>query len=182
MKKSAACLLVFALLIGTLPPARAAVGETHQSGISWYLELYGYFLPEDIQGEIQSDTVDAKTLELGNVVISSMETLYDGCWIYITASVVPSSTDEVIVMPGSASTGDLMRGGNEETARADDDRTFLEAAKEDNKRLLCVYIYLKEFDALPFYFLDHRQDAGDRSTLVSGSRLNAPGGEMDMSG
>jgi hypothetical protein len=82
-------------------------------------------------------------------------------------------------MPGSAAMGDRVSGGNGENVR-EDNRTFLQAAIEDDNRLLCVYIYPKEFDALPFYFLDHRQDAEDRSTLISGSRLNTLGGRMDI--
>ena len=179
MKKTAVYLMILALAIGTLLPVRAAAGETRQSGISWYLNLYGYSLPEDVQGKIQSNIADMESLEVGGVVITAMETLYDGYWVYAAATVEPVAPEKDIIMPGSAAMGDLVSGGNGETARGDG-RTFLQAAKEDNKRLLCVYIYPKEFDVLPFYFLDHRQDAGDRSTLISGSRLDALSGGKDI--
>jgi hypothetical protein len=177
VKKHMSIFLAIILAIG-MQTARANADEAFESGIGWYLDIVGYELPEQLLGRLSLEQ-GTQTFSIGEVKVTLREILYDGFWIYTSASVMPSSPDGVIIMPGSASFGDPVRGGYGETAHSDE-RTFLEAAQQEGKRLLCVYVYPREFDEMSFYFLDHRQDAGGESVMVAGSCLDAPGGEMTI--
>ena len=162
MKKHMTIFLAIILAIG-MQTARANADEAFESGIGWYLDIVGYELPEQVLSRLSLEQ-GTQTFSIGEVKVTLREILYDGYWIYTSASVMPSSPDGGVIMPGSASFGDLVRGGYGETARSDE-RTFLEAAQQEGKRLLCVYVYPREFDELSFYFLDHRQDAGGETEL-----------------
>lgn len=61
-------------------------------------------------------------------------------------------------MPGDVQKNDLVTGSYDEKLQ-NDMRSFESVAKEDGKQLLCVYAYMKEFDDIGEYFLDHFQKA-----------------------
>ena len=98
------------------------------------------------------------------------EVLYDGIWLYTSAIVTPTDPATTLIMPASADIQDFVYGGYNENLRIDP-RRFIEAALQDQKDLQRVSVYPVEFDQLSYYFLDHRQDAGDQSTVFSGAPL-----------
>ncbi|HIU07994.1 MAG TPA: hypothetical protein IAD48_05565 [Candidatus Limiplasma pullistercoris] len=73
-------------------------------------------------------------------------------------------------MPGDVQKNDLVTGPYDEKLQ-NDMRSFESVAKEDGKQLLCVYAYMKEFDDIGEYFLDHFQKANGESVLMSGARM-----------
>lgn len=180
MKKAILIILTMLLTANRILPERAIADETIRSGIAWYLDLQGYPMQHAVKEGLHAFYMPQQE-DCGDVQVTLQEVLYDGYWIYTSASVVPTSSETTLVMPGSAGMDERVSGGNGEKSRMDI-RTFREAATEDGKRLLSVYVYPKEFDYLPFYFLDHRQDANDSSTLLSGSRLLAPSGTITIHG
>lgn len=162
MKKAVFCILVLLLVPNCVKLTQAIADETKRSGIAWYLNLQGYNLPHVLEKGMYALYMP-RTLDCGEVQVTLQEVLYDGYWIFTVASVTPTSSKKTLVMPGSAGADESVSGGNGEKSGLDS-RTFREAATEDGKRLLSVYVYPKEFDYLPFYFLDHRQDENDSST------------------
>lgn len=169
MKKKATALIF--LLICFL--ALSALAEGSDSELSRHMSLYGYDLPEDIVGRMH-EAFSPVSIDCGEVTVSLDEVLYDGHWLYVSARAAPNDAQAVLLLPGSAWIDDLVRGGYGENDR-DDARTFMEAAREDGKRLLAIYAYPAEFEALPEYFLDHFQRAEDVSVLFGGGILDANG-------
>jgi hypothetical protein len=165
-------LAVMLIMAGSVAFASVALAAaSNHSAITDYLEIYGYTLAPAIQDAMHSAFVP-QAADCGDVWVSLDEILYDGRWLYTAASVTPKEPEKVLILPGSAQMDNLVSGSYREGQR-DDNRTFLHAAVEDGKRLLCVYVYPKEYDKLSAYILDHFQMAGDVSILLSGACLIA---------
>lgn len=133
-----------------------------------YLELYDCHLSNDIVQRIQRGFTPQEA-DCGLVRVRFNEILYDGQWMYAAASAWSKDSDTVLVLPGDAQAEDPVAGLYGEQARKDH-RTFKAAAKEDGKRLLSVYAYVKEFDDTGAYFMDHFQEE-NLSVLFSGARI-----------
>ncbi|NLO85197.1 MAG: hypothetical protein GX096_07205 [Clostridiales bacterium] len=142
--------------------------------ISDYMKRNGYEMPSAVQEKVHDGNAP-ETLDCGEVQITLDEILYDGLWVYTAVSAIPADQADTLIFPAGAEMDDPISGMNQES-EVDDSRTFIEAAKEDGKQLVCVYAYPKEFDALPEYFLDYFQGADHVSTLISGARV-VTGGE-----
>lgn len=165
-------LIVFVAVAVMLAPFLPAFGEEKsiaQSAIATYLALYDYTLPRTVQNAM-ADSFDVQTVDCGDVQVSLDEVLYDGYWLYTAASAIPTDPQKTLIMPGSSQSGDLVSGVYKEKQRSDN-RTFRDAAAEDEKQLLAVYIYPKEFDQKSVYFLDHLQLANHQSVLFSGGNF-----------
>ena len=160
--------IVLALLVGTAS-AHAQEAETEGSTIVWYMkDCRGYTLPEGVTKQIRNDLAPS-ALDCGEVRIELKELLYDGQWLYTVASAVPTNPSTTLVFPAGAELDDAVS--------EDDKRAFKDAAKEDDKQLIRVYTYPREFDEGSDYFLNYRQtDQG--SLLISGSVLGGGGGEI----
>lgn len=172
-EKVMVCVLAMVLLAGCGMTARAE----EVSGVAWHLEMYGGEMPGDVLAWM--DTAYApETVDLGEVTITFAEVLCDGRWLYTSALAVPNDPEAVLLIPGSAWTEDLVSGGYGEAQR-EDDRTFLDAAAEDGKRLLMVYVYPELLNDLPEYFLDHFQLADDVSMLLSGGMALLEGESLE---
>jgi hypothetical protein len=171
MKKRAILLLVAMLISICICSFITASAEEKDLAIGRYMELYGYDLPQSVK-EKATALFEPFTMDCGEVTAIVNEILYDGCWLYTVADIVPKDPARILILPGSAFVGDLVSGSYEEKERTDK-RTFIKAAKEDGKRLLAVYAYPKEFDMLGAYFMDHFQEAEDTSILLSGANLLA---------
>lgn len=150
-------------------PGLSETDSIEWEGIPWLLRIYGYEIDQSIVNEMHQG-FHPLMLNCGDVQIEVREILYDGAWMYTSATAVPSNTEEIILLPSSAAYDDYIAGGYFENLR-DDTRTFLEAAQEDKKDLLYIEAYPIEYDEAEFSFTDHRQDAGDQSTLFSGAPL-----------
>lgn len=137
--------------------------------ISDYMALYGYALPQDIT-QSMCDSFIPVTIACDNVQVTFSEVLYDGRSLYTAASVTPSNPKETLIMPGGAFGNDPVSGHYGETAYADT-RTFLSAAEEDGKNLICVYVYPEIFDQVGAYFLDYLQKSNTVSVLLSGASM-----------
>lgn len=137
-----------------------------------FTALYGYEFPPLAD---QAKAVDEAnpTLTVSGVQVTLKQLVYDGVWVLTTAAATPENPQEVVIMPGSANPRDRYAGMNEE-ARRTETRSFLELAKQENRRLLAVYVYPKEFDEQSAYFIDHLQDSDDRSLLVAGCDFGMP--------
>ena len=138
------------------------------SGIQEYFSIYGYDMPQSVQTQISALT--ATTIKCGEVSITLGEVLYDGRWIYTIAYVAPIDPRIVLLLPADAWLDDSVNGNYQENER-NDNRSFLTAAKEDGKRLICVNVYPQEFDALPEFFMDHLQRPDNVSVLISGGEV-----------
>ena len=139
------------------------------SGIAWLMELYKYDFPDGIAHAMRS-SFRPQAFDCGPAQVALQEVLYDGIWLYTSATVTPTNPEKTLIMPRGAGIDCLVAGGYGENLR-NDPRSFLEAALQDQKQLLLVSINPLEFDNLPCYFVDHRQDNGDQSTLFSGAPL-----------
>ncbi len=103
-------------------------------------------------------------VEAEGVRVTLREIVYDGVWLYTAAELCALSPETVMVMPGSA--------WAEDPCSAEDPRSFLAAAEADRKRLLAVYAYPQEFDAVGEYFIEHATLNGGYA-LLSGACMNA---------
>jgi len=155
-----------------------ASAQKNTSEIAQYMQIYGYNLPSNIQQKTH-ETFTPITFELFDLQITLRELLYDGCWVYTSAEVVPIEPSIILVYPGSAWLGDQVSGNYGENERADH-RTFMEAANADGKRAVCVYVYPKDFDDLPVFFIDHLQRANDLSVLLSGAEIGKEEGTLPI--
>lgn len=170
-------LLSLTILLGL--PVFASAAQTsvqNNSHISAYMELYGYKLSQDVIKRYKVE-YEPQAIDCGDILVNFREILYDGQWAYVAASVSPKDPTATLVLPGDAQAGDPVAGFYGETTRQDE-RTFQMAAKEDGKQLLSVYAYIKEFDEIGAYFLDHLQEGKDESILFSGAQL--AGGKDEM--
>jgi hypothetical protein len=163
--------LTVCLLLGCGPITLAA---ENGSEIYNYIKLYGYELPQSVLDDMHA-AFSPVAIVCGDIEITLSEMLYDGRMLYTAAYAVPIDPGAVLLFPGGAWLEDFVAGGYRENER-DDNRTFLNAAREDGKRLLCVYVYPKEFDAVSEYFLDHFQRANDISVLYSGANISSGDG------
>lgn len=167
MKKTLSLLVALCLLC--LPALASASPDDHPAPIQAFMRLYGYPLSEDLQADI-SQAFTPVTLSVGDVEITLAQLLYDGVWVVTAAYAVPTDPEAVLLFPSSASSDDSVAGNNRENQR-EDTRGFFEAAKEDGKRLVCVRVDLKEYDAVPVSFLEHLQWAQEVSVLFSGAEI-----------
>ena len=140
------------------------------SGIAWSFELYGGELSDEALEWI-SDSYEPETIVFGDISVMFTEVLCDGRWLYASVEVKPNDPDAVLIIPCSAFLDDLVSGGYGEGLR-DDGRTFIDAAAQDGKRLVMVYIYPDLLNTLPEYFTDHFQLADDISILLSGGMVS----------
>ncbi len=143
------------------------------SNIAWLMGLYSFDLPDGVINAMQA-SFRPQAFDCESVQVTLQEVLYDGVWLYTSAFVTPTDPETALIMPGSASMSDFVAGGYQENLRSDR-RSFQVAAMQDKKDLIIVYILPMEFEQAPYFFLDHRQDVGNQSTVFSG----APVGWMD---
>lgn len=162
-----ALLFVFAWM----SPFQAIAQTTAQSELSQYFLIYGFQMPDDLV-EVMRASYEPQCVDCGDVQVMLNEVLYDGRWLYTSAIIQPTVSNKIVVMPGSAQLGDRVCGLYGENQRKDD-RSFYQVAVEEDKRLLSVYVYPKEFDQLPAYFIDHLQRADEQSVMLSGACLMA---------
>ena len=172
LNKIAKLLSIFVLLL--LIFSNSAYAETYGSraieaeGLVWYMDQYGIRLKENVIHRMKNFSPVQINCNIAEVQLT--EVLYDGCWMYTAATIQPVNPEDTLLMPGSAGINEKVCGGYEESRRKDT-RTFEEAAREDHKKIYAVYVYPQEFDFCSFYFLDHRQDDNEQSTLFSGAPL-----------
>ena len=163
---------LIAIFLLCLPLAAFAAPNTNaddDSYLAQYMTRYDYVLPQTIIEQIQVNFTPQEA-DCDLIRVRFDEILYDGQWMYTSASVWPQNPNEVIVMPGDVQKNDLVTGSYDEKLQ-NDMRSFESVAKEDGKQLLCVYAYMKEFDDIGEYFLDHFQKANGESVLMSGARM-----------
>lgn len=163
---------LIAIFLLCLPLAAFAAPNTNaddDSYLAQYMTRYDYVLPQTIIEQIQVNFTPQEA-DCDLIRVRFDEILYDGQWMYTSASVWPQNPNEVIVMPGDVQKNDLVTGPYDEKLQ-NDMRSFESVAKEDGKQLLCVYAYMKEFDDIGEYFLDHFQKANGESVLMSGARM-----------
>ena len=158
-KKWLVCLLTLLLCITT-----AMAAEEAENGLVWMLKLYGDTLPEETIQAMMESFVPV-TFDCGEVQVTLQNVLYDGVTLHTSAVIAPTVAGRTLVLPFSAGMNDLVCGEYGENLRADT-RTFEQAAKEDGKQLANVSAYPKACDDLEVFWGDHRQDAGDTSTLI----------------
>ena len=160
---------IVALLMICIFIPRSLSEDATWEGISWLHKQYGFITNQEFIDEM-NESFQEKTFKCGSVQVTLKEVLYDGVWMYTTAVVSPIIPNDLLIMPSSAGASDFVAGGYKEGLR-DDHRSFIEAATEDHKNLLWVQAFPDEFGDADFYFIDHRQDAGEQSTLFSGAPI-----------
>ena len=170
---------MFACLVATLLLASGAltVHAEEYSGIAWHMDMYGGALSDTVLEWITTSYVP-ETVDYGDISVTFNEVLCDGRWLYTSVEAVPNDPDAVLLFPSSAWLDDRVSGGYGEELR-DDDRTFIDAAVEDGKRLVMVSVYPALFDSLPEYFKDHLQLADDKSFLLSGGMVSWDGDVLE---
>lgn len=137
-----------------------------ENDITWLMGLYGFDLPDALQKSIYIS--NAQPYDCGAVEVTIQEILYDGVWLYTSATLMPKDDETTLIIPDSADWGDFVAGGYKENFR-NDARTFRNAAAEDGKLLASIMVYPMEYEDADYFFLDHRQDAGSQSTVFSGA-------------
>ena len=168
--RKAAMIIIFLLCFPLAAFAAPNTNADDDSYLARYMTRYDYVLPQTIIDQIQVYFTPQEA-DCDLIRVRFDEILYDGQWMYTSASVWPQNPDEVIVMPGDVQKNDLLTGSYDEKPQSNM-RSFESVAKEDGKQLLCVYAYIKEFDDIGEYFLDHFQKANGVSVLMSGSLPN----------
>lgn len=182
MKRAAIKLLTLTYFALCCIPMVALAVESASQEISYlarYMKLYGSTLSNEIirQRRVQ---FTPQEIDCGQVKIRFNEALYDGQWLYTSASVWPKDASETLVMPGDSVLDDPVAGFYGETTRKEL-RSFGLAAIEDNKQLLAIYVYINEFDNLGTYFIDHFQETDNVSVLMSGAQLAGRDKPVDVS-
>ncbi len=156
--------------------AHAAINS---SEIWSYLTRYGKSatISDETRQKI-AFSMEPVTFQTNEVEVALREMIYDGVWLFTAAEIQPIHSDQVLTMPGAAMPSDPRSGihGEETTT---DTRSFLQAANEDGKKLLAVYVYPKEFDLLSEYFIDDRQLSDDSFVFLSGANIG--GGNEPLS-
>ena len=170
-------LLSVVLMVAVLSFSLASIGvsesaETEWIGLPWLMSLYGYDIDQGLMDEIHGN-FQPQTFDCGEVKVTLKEVLYDGVWMLTASTVVPKDGANVIIQPYSADMDDFIAGGYQENLR-DDPRTFRDAAIEEQKDLLVIKFYAEEYLKPGYYFVDHRQDKGEQSTLYSGAPIVLP--------
>ena len=169
-------MIVLGLFSATSLAAESSIHD--KSYLARYMGLYGYKIPGNIVGRIQMDFTPQEA-DCGQIHVKFQEILYDGQWLYATASISPQEPETVLIIPGDAECGDPVAGYYDEKVRVDD-RSFKAVAKDEGKQLLAVYAYIKEFDNKGAYFMDHFQEANDTSILMSGAQLAGGNSSVDV--
>ncbi len=136
-----------------------------------FTAIYGWELPA-LEEQAAPDDEVYQTMSCRGVQVTLKQALYDGVWVFTTATAAPENPQEAVVMPGSASYGDRYAGMNGEGRRTEEG-SFLDVATQQQKRLLAVYAYPQEFNEQE-YFTDYLQDSGDLSLLIAGCGFDAP--------
>lgn len=171
MKAKSSFLTIMLLLLGLglQSAANAEITWTYTgSYLAQYMQIYGITFSDTMLSQSLVDNEPKKVI-CGPVEVSLEEIAYDGQWLYTAASakLLDSST---YLLPGDAQPSDPAKGFYKENTRKDE-RAFLQVVKEDGKQLLAVYIYIKEFDEIGAYFLDHLQVSESTSMLYRGAKL-----------
>jgi len=169
--------LMTVLLVVNACPVVSLAGE--EVYLDQMLKMYQEN-PMDLGDLIANMNAIEEPVELtyGDVRIRLKELIYDGVWMYTAAEIQAVDSEKTIVMPGAADPGDPICGFNNVQIR--DERSFWEAANEDEKQLLVVYVYPTEFDGQGEYFLDYFQ-LQDRTVLFSGCKLNTGNAPVEVS-
>lgn len=110
-------------------------------------------------------------IEHNDIEVEINELLYDGVWLYTSADVSASVPNSSIVMPGSADPSSMIQKATS-IPLSSKETTYLASAIQNDKQLLAVYVYPKEFDSMGLYFLDHYQGE-DKATVLSGAKINS---------
>lgn len=171
MKATSSFLTIMLLLLGLglQSVAKAEITWTHTgSYLAQYMQIYGITFSDTMLRQSLVDTEPKKVI-CGPVEVSLEEIVYDGQWLYTAASAM-SLDSSTYLLPGDAQPSDPAKGFYKEDTR-EEERSFLQVAKEDGKQLLAAYIYIKEFDEIGAYFLDHLQVSESTSMLYSGAKL-----------
>ena len=169
-------IMILAVLLLYTAFTEALSEEREWEGISWLHRQYGFSMNREFLDEMHGSFRE-ETFNCGLVQVTLKEILCDGIWMYVTSVAAPTA-DDVIILPCDADLGDFVSGGYGEEMR-DDHRTFLEAAREDRKNLLWIEAMPEEYLNADFCFIDHRQDAEERTTLFSGAPVMT-GKDMDV--
>lgn len=158
--------------------ARIFEGMNEISNISALIQSYSesFQMPEGIQEKMMGSW-EPIVVEGDKVQVCLSEVLFDGYWLYTAAEVSPIDASSTLIMPGAAFPSDPVEGTNEIKER-NDHRSFLEAVKADNKQLIAVYIYPREFDTIGEYLLDYFQRTGDASVCLSGAHWESENDEI----
>lgn len=167
--------LLVMLVLLCMSGAMAETDQTDMSGgttaIGDYMKRNGYEIPPLVLEKMRHGNAP-ETLDCGEVQITFDEILYDGIYLYTAVSAAAADQAHTLIFPAGAEMDDLVSGMHQES-EGDDNRTFIEAAKEDGKRLVSVYAYPKEFDELGEYFLDYCQGEDHVSALLSGAKVSS---------
>lgn len=143
------------------------------SVVSAYLAMYGEepLTQEEIvtlQTEKQPAPVEDEL-----VTVSFSEVYLTGDMVVTVALAKAKEGANVVVMPGSASMGDPVAGGNGEQV-TDDPRSFAQVAQEEGKRLIAVYAYPMEYEEIGTYGLDHLMQPDGVCALIGMAYFEEP--------
>ena len=166
VQKTMMALLLLFLLIGMTAVALADVSEGTPY-LAAYFDYYHSQIPLEAQ-QRAAELMSPVIMQVGDVRITFQEVIYDGRWLYGAVSVVPSDPSKTLILPGDSELDMPVAGHYEENERQDT-RTFREAAKEDGKELLAVYVY--PMGEAASYAIDSFQRKEHTSILFSGIEM-----------
>ncbi len=155
-------MLALALLLTVLAcTALADTGDLELWFERWHCEL-----PPEVLDALKAQEPEEMP-DCGPARITMTQMLLDGCSVHMAVR-VEGIDENVLLMPGNLEIDMPISEGS--------DQTWLDAAKAENKRLLAVYGYPREFDGelASVYMLDHQANEDGSVTLYSGAALNEP--------
>lgn len=164
MKKMTGMLIVLVMIFGMSSYTVGSAEEARQDGITWFISTYGYTLSESMVEQI-STAFEPVTFDCDKVQVTLEAILYDGVWMYTSAILTPTSSEDSLILPDDAEPSFPVSGTYGEKLR-DDPRTFIEAAIEDGKQLIRVMAVPQEFYEMEYFICASRQDAVETSTMV----------------
>jgi len=160
---------LFSAVIILIALSGAAVAESNTENSNRHhdlMDIHRFIRTYDPSFQIPLDVVktmesswQSHTAEYESINVSFDEVLFDGYWIYTSASIT-AKENNVLLMPGNAYPTDVYtNSGN----------TYLEASKSSGKKLLAVYVYPAVFDELGSYFLDSINSSCNEIICISGA-------------
>lgn len=173
MQRAIVAFLLSLMLIGMTAVASSEVSEGTPY-LAGYFDYYHCQIPLEAQ-QRAAELMSPVTMQIGDVRITFQEVIYDGRWLYGAASVVPNDPSKTLILPGDSELDMPVAGHYVENERQDT-RTFREAAREDNKELLAVYVYPR--GEVNSYAIDSFQLKDNTSILFSS--IEMPGEQESL--
>ena len=161
MKKFSARLVLIAGILLILMAGVVYAASTEWKLLDFFSGMYGLTPGDGLQKTLDENNIQ-QSFDAGKYVVTLQEAIADGKYVYVTAGVHAKDGQPIILLPLDAAPDDpiaLWAGRTDGGSKEDkEQRTFLQKAKEEGKRLAAVNLWyqcgaasndLADFNLLP---------------------------------